>query len=161
MMQERQIQIAYRVYDGPDSLPDRDRALLLEAALAIPGSYAPYSKFHVGAALLMADGRVVQGSNQENASYPLGFCAERTALSAAVSLASGIAIVAIAIKVTSELSTVKEPTAPCGICRQVLLEAETKHGRDIRIILQGETGPVYVFNSVKDLLPLHFDHAYL
>jgi cytidine deaminase len=160
-MQERQIQIAFKVYHTAEELPENDRRLLTEAGEAVAGSYAPYSKFHVGAALQMVDGRIIHGSNQENASYPLGFCAERTALSGAVSLAPGIAVEAIAIKVSSELSTVAEPAAPCGICRQVLLEAEMKHRRDIRIILQGETGQIFVFNSVKDLLPLHFDSTYL
>lgn len=156
-MKEKHIIFAYKVYGNAADLSEDDRKLLAEAEQAVSGSYAPYSKFHVGAALRMADGRVVHGSNQENASFPLGFCAERTALSAAASLASGVAIEVIAIKVCSELTEVKEPAAPCGICRQVLLEAEAKHRRDIRIILQGESGPVYVIHSAKDLLPLYFD----
>jgi len=161
MINELHFHISCKSFDSELDLPEADRKLLSIAADARKDSYAPYSKFHVGAAMLMADKTIVKGSNQENASYPLGFCAERTALSAAASLASGVAIEAIAIKVASEEMEIDKPTAPCGICRQVLLEAEMKHKHDIRILLQGNTGKVYVFSSAKDLLPLHFDSTYL
>ena len=111
--------------------------------------------------MLLNNGEIILGSNQENASYPIGFCAERTALSAAASLASHEKIKAIAITAKSKHNPVLTPAAPCGICRQTIFEAENKHHQNIEIILTGESGPVYVFKTIKDLLPLHFDADFL
>lgn len=135
---------------------EEDRLLLNEAKKAQLGSHAPYSRFHVGAALLMEDGQIIHGSNQENASFPLGLCAERTAISAKASIAPSKKVSAIAIKVNSELKAVTQPAAPCGICRQVLLELESIQNSDIKLIMQGDSGPVLIFNSVKDLMPFYF-----
>lgn len=145
-------------YLAPEAtaLPPDDFKLLREAIHAMSGSHAPYSKFHVGAALLLQSGKIIHGSNQENASYPLGLCAERTAISAKASLAPKEKISAIAITVKSDLKIVNKPAAPCGICRQVLLESENAQETPIRVVLQGETGPALVFDSIKDLLPFHF-----
>lgn len=155
------LEINYTCYETWDDAPEHYRQLMQEARKAKDGSYAPYSNFNVGAALLLNNGQVIHGSNQENASYPIGFCAERTALSAAASLASHEKIKSIAITCSSVHNPVKTPAAPCGICRQTIFEAECKHKQDIEVILMGETGEMYVFKSIKDLLPLHFDADFL
>lgn len=151
----------YTCYENWDELPGQYQQLLQEAREAKKGSYAPYSKFNVGAALLLNNGQVIHGSNQENASYPIGFCAERTALSAAASLAPHEKIRSIAITCSCEHNPVTQPGAPCGICRQTIFEAECKHRQDIEVILMGESGEIYIFKTIKDLLPLHFDAGYL
>lgn len=155
-MEERSWKINYTAYPNIGECPESLKSEISQAISALQGSYAPYSKFHVGAALLLEDGTHLLGSNQENASYPLGLCAERTALSAKASLAPHKKISSIAITVKSLLKTVDTPAAPCGICRQVLLEAEQKQHQNIRVILTGETGEVLIFNSIKDLMPFFF-----
>ena len=151
----------YTCYETWDDVPENYKTLITEAREALKSSYAPYSNFNVGAALLLNNGKIIRGSNQENASYPIGFCAERTALSAAASLASHEKIKAIAITCSSKHNPVTTPAAPCGICRQTIFEAECKHKQDIEVILMGETGEMYIFRSIKDLLPLHFDAGFL
>ncbi len=151
----------YISYDSVEETPEEYRTLIATAKTATNDSYAPYSNFLVGAALLLENGQVISGSNQENASYPIGFCAERTALSAAASLASKSKIKAMAITARSIKNPVLSPAAPCGICRQTIFEAECKHQQNIEIILTGESGKVYIFKTIKDLLPLHFDANFL
>lgn len=155
-MEKKSLKIDYQLAKNSDECSMSEKALLLAAERASKNSHSPYSKFKVGAALLLEDGSVIEGSNQENASFPVGFCAERTALSAKVSIAPNKKIKAIAIKVKSELKKVEQPAAPCGICRQVLLESEESQKQNIKIILQGESGPVLIFNSVKDIVPFYF-----
>lgn len=161
MKENLKFEINYISYKNSDELPENYKLLVNEAKKATDDSYAPYSNFRVGAALLLDDGRIILGSNQENASYPIGFCAERTALSAAASIASHTKIKAIAITAKSLKNPVLLPAAPCGICRQTIFEAECKHQQNIEIILTGESGAVYIFKSIKDLLPLHFDANFL
>lgn len=151
----------YTAYDSIEELPEVYIKLIEEAKKATNDSYAPYSNFFVGAALLLDNDQIILGSNQENASYPIGFCAERTALSAAASLASKVKIKAMAITARSLKNPVLSPAAPCGICRQTIYEAECKHHQNIEIILTGESGKVFIFKSIKDLLPLHFDADFL
>ncbi len=158
-MKEISLHTTYKLYDNLDQLNTEDQRLLQEATNAIVGSHAPYSGFHVGAALLLNDQQIILGSNQENASYPLGLCAERTALSAAASLAPNTPIKAIAIMVKKGKELLPQPVAPCGICRQVLLESEFKFNNNIRILLGSGNGIVYEFKSIKDMLPLHFDNS--
>ncbi|QQR99212.1 MAG: cytidine deaminase [Sphingobacteriales bacterium] len=160
-MQEKNITIQYQNFDNISDLPSQMQMLIQEARAAQQNSYAPYSKFNVGAALLLDNNKTVQGSNQENASYPIGLCAERTAISACVALYPNEKINAIAIVANSQTTEVKFPVAPCGICRQVLLETESKQKSDIQILLHGNDGSTFVFKSIKDLLPLHFDAEYL
>lgn len=155
-MEERIWKVAYHAADNENTCNDEDRQLLREADIAREGAHAPYSRFTVGAALLLDDNTTLYGSNQENASFPLGLCAERTALAAKASLAPKKKVKAIAIRVKSDLKEITQPAAPCGICRQVLLETELKQHQDIRILLQGEKGKVLIFKSVKDLLPFYF-----
>ena len=161
MKKQLKYETTYTCYETWDDVPEEYKNLMKEAREALKGSYAPYSNFNVGAALLLNNGKIIHGSNQENASYPIGFCAERTALSAAASIAPKEKIKSIAITCSCAHNPVTEPGAPCGICRQTIFEAECKHKQDIEVILMGETGEMYVFKSIKDLLPLHFDADFL
>ena len=132
-----------------------DRQLVEKAIGATQNSYAPYSNFHVGACLRLADGREVIGANQENAAFPSGLCAERSAVFAAQSMFPEEAITALAIAARNENGLTAQPVSPCGACRQVILEMEDRYKQDVRILLYGTEG-VYVIPSVKSLLPLHF-----
>lgn len=161
MKENLKLEVNYSVYQNTNDLPEQYQALVVAAKKATHDSYAPYSNFFVGAAILLENGTIVSGSNQENASYPIGLCAERTALSAAASMASHEKIKAIAITARSMHNPVLKPAAPCGICRQAIFEAETKHQQNIEIILTGESGEVYIFSSIKELLPLYFDAGFL
>ena len=138
-----------------EELADDDRQLVEKAIGATQNSYAPYSNFHVGACLRLADGREVIGANQENAAFPSGLCAERSAVFAAQSMFPEEAITALAIAARNENGLTAQPVSPCGACRQVILEMEDRYKQDVRILLYGTEG-VYVIPSVKLLLPLHF-----
>ena len=138
-----------------EELADDDRQLVEKAIGATQNSYAPYSNFHVGACLRLADGREVIGANQENAAFPSGLCAERSAVFAAQSMFPEEAITALAIAARNENGLTAQPVSPCGACRQVILEMEDRYKQDVRILLYGTEG-VYVIPSVKSLLPLHF-----
>lgn len=124
-------------------------------------AYAPYSNFKVGAAVLLKNGKTFKGSNFENASYPLCLCAERVVLAAVHACQPGEIITTIAITAKSESKILDHPISPCGACRQVLTEVEQKQKHPMKIILQGETGPVYVLKSAAELLPLGFDREVL
>ncbi len=134
-----------------------DQALLAAAREALALAYAPYSHFRVGAAAQLSNGAVVGGANFENAAYPMCLCAERSTLAAAISQHPDMPIVALAITASVEGHPLLAPPTPCGACRQVLLEAEQKFGQPIRLILQGDSGPVLVFERAGDLLPFAFD----
>lgn len=151
--------IQYQKYT-PSDLPEKYLRLIEVAKNATHHSYAPYSHFYVGAALLLEDGTFLEGSNQENASYPIGLCAERIALAAKASLAPQKRINSIAIGVRKQDGFLEDACAPCGICRQSIFEAENQQRQDIEVILYGEK-EILVFNSIKDLLPFHFDSSYL
>ena len=138
-----------------DELSETDRRLVDRAIEATKNSYAPYSNFHVGACLRLADGREVIGANQENAAFPSGLCAERSAIFAAQSTYPESAIVALAIAAQNENGLTSQPVSPCGACRQVILEMEDRYKQDVRILLYGTDG-VYVIPSVKSIMPLHF-----
>lgn len=137
-----------------DELSDEDRRLVDEAKRMTATSYAPYSRFHVGAAILMADGSVVTGSNQENAAYPSGTCAERTAAYHASAVKPGVAMKKIAVAAWTGSRFQGRPISPCGACRQALAEYEKLYG-PIEVLLYGEEC-VYVLPSVASLLPLTF-----
>jgi len=155
-MEKRELKFTLRVFKSIDELEEEDASLLASAKRALKNAYAPYSNFKVAAAVLMADGKVVTGTNQENAAFPVGICAEGTALSAVSSLYPDTAIRKIAITVKSGANLADRPVAPCGICRQRILEYEMRFNAGIAIVMMGEVGEVYAVNSVKDLLPLHF-----
>ena len=144
-----------------DELTPQELALLDEARRATYRSYAPYSHFSVGAAVELADGTIVTGSNQENAAYPSGLCAERTAVFYAGSRYPDQPIrrLCIAARDTNG-EFLQRPISPCGACRQVLLEAEQRAGSDIEVLLYGTEG-IYVIRSIKDLLPLEFNKSFL
>lgn len=150
----------YQLYDY-DELLDLDRQLIIAAQQATEHSYAPYSRFHVGAAALLDDGIIVTGSNQENAAYPSGMCAERTTLFYASSAYPNKAIVALAIAAYTDGAFTSTPIAPCGACRQVMLEIEQRYGRPIRIILYGTRGIYIIEGGIRELLPLTFDASFL
>ncbi|MCB0763187.1 MAG: cytidine deaminase, partial [Flavobacteriales bacterium] len=122
-------------------------------------AYAPYSNFHVGAALRLADGTVVSGNNQENASFPAGICAERTALHAAMSMRPDAVVEVIAVVVPQ--AGADRPVSPCGICRQALVEQEVRQGSPMRVLLVASGGSVQELSSARDLLPLSFDVSFL
>lgn len=160
-MQTQTLQIAYQMYPALDALPESDRALLEHARRALENSYSPYSHFKVGAAVRFANGEMLGGTNYENAAYPMCICAEQAVLAAAASRFPGEPIVAIAITVQNPHKPVVEPAAPCGACRQVICETEQRTRQHIRVVLQGETGPVFVFEKGGDLLPLAFGGDFL
>ena len=149
------------VYDSLDETPEEVRTLMKAAIEARNSAYAPYSNFKVGAAILLKNDEVVIGSNQENASYPSGLCAERTAVYAAGAKYPNETIKKIAITAKSMNHQVVTPIPPCGACRQALVEYEHKQEEPIEIYFMGETGKVVKARSVKDLLPLVFDNSCL
>lgn len=158
-MKKQQFISDYTVYDNEKEFAAAealDAELLFQAHEAVSRSYAPYSKFHVGAAVRLANGVIVKGCNIENAAYPSGLCAERTALFAAQAQYPDVPVEALAITAQSEITEVTEPVAPCGACRQVMVEAEQRSGRPMRIICQGNTGKVFVFDGVETLMPFIF-----
>ncbi len=149
------------IYDSIEELPLEVINLMKTAVEARKKAYAPYSKFQVGAAILLDNNEVVPGSNQENASYPSGLCAERTAIYYAGAKYPDAIIKRIAITATSINHAVTEPIPPCGACRQAIAEYEIKQNEPIEIYFMGESGKVAKSNSLKDLLPLAFDKSYL
>ena len=155
-MTKKSITIDYTEYQSAAEMEPQDRALVEAALEARSGSYAPYSKFHVGAALRLADGTIVKGANQENVAYPSGLCAERTAMFAAGANYPGVAFDTLAIVGANGDEVCEMPAAPCGGCRQVMAEYQRHFGRPLRVILIG-THAIYKFGKVEDLLPLIFD----
>ncbi len=158
-MKELELKFTLRVFENTNELSNADAALLEAAKNALKDSYSPYSGFKVAAAVLLANGKTVTGTNQENAAYPVCLCAEATALSACSALYPEVAINKIAITVKSKTHVVNHPVAPCGICRQRIAEYENRFSNNIEIILMGEEGQVYSVNTVKDILPLTFTKA--
>lgn len=149
--------INYQEFDSPDLVPENDRELLKRAAGATESAYAPYSGFRVGAALRLKDGTVVWGSNQENAAYPSGLCAERTAVFAASAQRPEMRdYEALAIVGRNNKGELCE-ASPCGACRQVLSEYEHLQGHPLRIIMQLAAGRVRIVSSVADLMPFAFE----
>ena len=155
-MRKEQFICPYTVYDSLDELDSQDADLLSRAHEATANSYAPYSKFNVGAAVRMANGEIVTGNNIENAAYPSGLCAERVALFAAQAKFSGVPVEALAVVAHSETKTIDEPVAPCGACRQVMVEVEQVSKRPMRVLCQGEMGSIMVFDGIESLMPFIF-----
>jgi len=155
-MKENKFEFNYRVYDSVEELPEDQRHLLQQARDVTANAYAPYSNFQVGAVARLASGDIVTGSNQENASFPVGLCAERVLLASVASMHPRTPIETIAISYKSDHQKSDHPISPCGICRQSLQEYETRISHPVQLILGGMTGPVYVIDSVTKLLPLAF-----
>lgn len=154
-MKKVQINIDIEEYQHLEELNEADRNLVENAKKAVNLAYAPYSKFHVGAALLLENGEVITGSNQENSAYPSGLCAERVALFYANSKYPDVPVIALAVCAYHENKFTSIPTPPCGNCRQVMLETETRFKTPIRLLLFGSE-KILVLNNTTELLPLSF-----
>jgi len=153
--------LEWSVVENPKDLPTQEEELLALAKASLQNAHAPYSRFHVGAAVLLENGKMIGGSNQENAAYSMCLCAERVALAAVASQFPNEKIKAMAITVKAPLQIISQPAMPCGACRQSLCEKEYHQGEHIRLIIHGEVGNVYIFDSAKDILPLSFDASFL
>lgn len=153
-MIKKTITFDLEVHEDDASMSTEDQALLSSARSALERAYAPYSNFRVAAAVKLANGEVVEGTNQENAAYPSGLCAERVALFAAKSRYPDAGVESIAIVTHHE--ELSSPVAPCGACRQVILEYQTNQKTAIRFLLSARKGTVYTLSDARSLLPLHF-----
>ena len=160
-MKEIKIQSTLYVYDSINETPEDIQALMNHAASARIKAYAPYSKFTVGTALLLDNGEIVIGSNQENASYPSGLCAERTAIYYKGAKYPEAKILKMAIIAGSNSHKTNSPIPPCGACRQSIAEYEVNQKSPIEIYFMGEEGKVMKSNSLANLLPLVFDKSEL
>jgi cytidine deaminase len=156
VMQQKKFEFNYTAYDSVDELPEPQKSLLQQAREVTQHAYAPYSRFQVGAIAKLSNGELVKGSNQENASFPVGLCAERVLLATVSSLYPGITIESIAISYKSSEQKSDHPISPCGICRQALQEYEGRVNHPVQLILGGMEGSVYVIDSASRLLPLAF-----
>lgn len=160
-MKKISLTTSIEVYASVDELPKELKHLMDKAREGLNKSYSPYSEFKVSAAVLLKNGEIITGANQENAAYTMCLCAERVALAAASSEFPDSPVEAIAITVKNNNNPVTSPAAPCGACRQVLSETEDRFQHRIKILLQGESGETYLLSSAKDLLPLFFDSSFL
>ena len=156
-MKKITITTEYTLFDSFTELPIEIQNLLDQAIAARRKAYAPYSKFRVGAAILLDNGKIILGSNQENAAYPSGLCAERVALFQAGALYPDIKIQTLITSAASDTHTTTTPIPPCGACRQSIAEYEIRQDSPIEIFFTGETGEVYKSDSLKNLLPLLFN----
>jgi len=155
-MSLKQLTFEFEELSGDGDLNLQNLELLNKARAITSNAYAPYSKFFVGAAALLSNKKIITATNQENASFPAGICAERVLLSAIISQYSDNTVDAIAITYDNKNGASNYPISPCGICRQSLIEFEKRFNHPIKIILAGKTGKIYLINSASDLLPLSF-----
>jgi len=160
-MKQIKITSSANVYSNLGELSTEDQMLMNKAIEARRSAYAPYSKFHVGAALLLDNREIVLGNNQENAAYPSGMCAERVAIWQAGSLFPGVKIKKLAISASSTITEVDKPIGPCGACRQTLSEYEINQKEPFPVIFMGEVGEIVKTPSLLSLLPFSFDSSYL
>ena len=160
-MKEINITTQLSVFENLDQLPTDVRQLMEQAVEIRKKAYAPYSKFRVGAAILLDNGKIVLGSNQENAAYPSGLCAERVAIFYAGANYPDAKMLKIAISATSDLNSNTTPIPPCGSCRQSIAEYEFKQEQPIEMYFMGEIGAIYKSDSLKNLLPFTFDKNFL
>lgn len=160
-MKELKIQSIFQIYDDLNELPYNVSMLMHKAIEARERAYAPYSKFKVGAAILLDNGEIITGNNQENVSYPSGLCAERTAVYYAGSQYPDAKILKMAITAASSNQITKNPIPPCGACRQAIAEYEIKQDAPIEIYFMGDVGKIMKSNSLNNLLPLLFDKSAL
>ena len=160
-MRNIKIESILTVFDNLNELPSDIIELMEQAIEARQKAYAPYSNFYVGAAILLDNGEIVTGSNQENASYPSGLCAERTAVYYAGAKYPNAKMLKMAITAASQNQKTESPIPPCGACRQALAEYEVKQKAPIEIYFMGESGKVVKSESLANLLPLVFDKSAL
>jgi cytidine deaminase len=151
----------FLAYSSLQELPTDVQKLMEQAVEVRKRAYAPYSKFRVGAALLLNNGQTVLGSNQENAAYPSGLCAERVAIFQAGAIYPDAKILKMAITAASDSNKTIAPIPPCGGCRQSIAEYETRQDSPIEIYFMGEIGDIYKSDSLKNLLPFMFDKKFL
>lgn len=156
-MKKISITTEFTLFNSSSELPIEIQNLLAQAIAIRKKAYAPYSKFRVGAAILLDNGKIILGSNQENAAYPSGLCAERVALFQAGALYPESKIVTLITSAASDTHATTTPIPPCGACRQSIAEYEMRQDSPIEIFFTGETGEVYKSNSLKNLLPLLFN----
>ncbi|MFA5850663.1 MAG: cytidine deaminase [Bacteroidales bacterium] len=156
-MHHKSINISYEEYYSNEGLDIRDKELLDKAIEATKSSYAPYSKFNVGAALRLDNGEIITGNNQENAAYPSGLCAERVAIFYAHAKYPEASIESLAVTASVNEKLCETPTYPCGACRQVMAESESRAGKPIRIIIGGEK-VTQIVDNIGSLLPFVFDN---
>jgi len=143
-------------YTSIEELDSINQELIIKAKEATQSSYSPYSKFRVGAAILLENGEIIQGSNQENSAYPSGLCAERVAMFYANSKFPDVAVKSIAIACYNNGQFLDRPIPPCGSCRQVLLETEERHNTPMKVFLYGQKN-IFEIENIKQLLPLYFE----
>ncbi len=160
-MREITVTSKFTIFDSASELPIDIQSLMRQAIEIRKKAYAPYSRFRVGTALLLDNGKIVLGSNQENAAYPSGLCAERVAIFSAGALYPQAKIIKMAITATSDTNPKLTPIPPCGACRQSISEYEIKQEIPIEIYFMGESGSIYKSDSLKNLLPLQFDKKLL
>ncbi len=160
-MKEIKIESTLCLFENMDELSESVSALMQKAITARKKAYAPYSNFNVGAAILLANGEVITGNNQENAAYPSGLCAERTAIYYAGAQYPNVKIISMALTAASNNNKTSQPIPPCGACRQAIAEYEIKQESPIEIYFMGEVGAVAKSGSLANLLPLGFDKAVL
>ena len=151
----------FTIFEDIGDLPAKIQDLVVSAKNVRRKAYSKYSNFSVGVSILLEDGTVVDGSNQENAAYPSGLCAERTAIFYANSTYPNLQIKCLVIVAGSNLKTNSTPIAPCGACRQVIAEYENKQNSEIELYFMGETGKIMYSNSIVNLLPFKFDSSFL
>ena len=159
-MKIKEIKTIVHEYDSLSELDREERELVIKAREAAANAYAPYSGFRVGASVLLKNGAIVSGNNQENAAYPSGVCAERVALSSAATRYPETPVKTIAIAAISQNEPTREPIPPCGFCRQVMAESEFRFNSPMRIILSGKL-KIQIVNGAGQLLPLVFDRSFL
>jgi len=152
----KEYKFSYHEFENDNLLNNEEKLLLSKARAVTQQAYAPYSNFSVGAAALLSNKEIITATNQENASFPAGICAERVLLSAISSLYNNISIDAIAISYSRKNGASSYPVSPCGICRQSLLEYEMRFQKSIKLILAGQKGKVIIIDSAAFLLPLNF-----
>lgn len=160
-MKEIHITTTFEVFQSVADLSENIQALMQQAIEIRKKAYAPYSHFRVGAAILLDNGKIVLGSNQENAAYPSGLCAERVAIYQAGAIYPDVKMLTIAITAASDSNPTLSPIPPCGSCRQSIAEYEFKQDTPIEIYFMGESGGVYKSNSINNLLPLSFNKTSL
>lgn len=155
-MKKQQVSFDFEEYNSIGELNKNDRELIEIAQSLTESAYAPYSNFLVGAVARLSNGELIIGTNQENASYPVGICAERTLMATAATVYPDMPIETMAISYHSPNGVADTPISPCGMCRQALQEFEERTGMPVRLILAGQTGKVYIIEKASDLLPLAF-----
>lgn len=160
-MENITVTTSFTAYNAVSELPANVQELMAKAVETRKNAYAPYSKFRVGAALLLDNNKVVVGSNQENAAYPSGLCAERVAVFQAGAIYPDAKILKLAISAAADEKVVAEPIPPCGACRQAIAEYEFRQDKPIEIYFMGQEGKILKSDSLKNLLPLVFDRNFL